>query len=249
VLDQITPVILTYNEAPNIGRTLDALTWAKRVVVMDSFSTDETQRICETYPNTDFFQRKFDVLATQWKAAIAQNIDTEWVLALDADYVLTTELTEELKSLIPATGVAGYKTSFIYKIDGAALRGTLYPPVTTLYKLKGADYRQDGHAQRVIINGEVAPLENKIFHDDRKPSKRWHQSQKKYASQEAEKFKSCGLSSMKMNDKIRFIGLGPVFVIPYTLFLRGVILDGWPGLKYTWQRFVAELYLLAARFK
>ncbi|MFN5855908.1 MAG: glycosyltransferase, partial [Pseudanabaenaceae cyanobacterium] len=42
MIEQIQPLILTYNEAPNIARTLAKLSWAKRIVVIDSFSTDET---------------------------------------------------------------------------------------------------------------------------------------------------------------------------------------------------------------
>ena len=41
-LDQVTPLLLTYNEEANISRTLACLHWAQRVVVVDSFSTDAT---------------------------------------------------------------------------------------------------------------------------------------------------------------------------------------------------------------
>ncbi len=249
MLNQITPVILTYNEQANIARTLKALSWAQRVVVMDSFSSDDTETICNEFSNVDFYQRKFDVLATQWKAAIKQNISTTWVLALDADYVLSDALVTEISKLEPAETIRGYRTSFIYKIDGQALRGTLYPPVTTLYRLAGTDYQQDGHAQRVIVQGNIEPLQNVIYHDDRKSNARWHQSQRNYANQEAVKFKNTSFSNMKLIDKLRFLGLGPLLVIPYTLFARGVILNGSAGLKYTYQRMIAELYLLRARFK
>jgi glycosyltransferase involved in cell wall biosynthesis len=248
MLNNITPVILTYNEAPNIERTLSALRWANRVIIMDSFSDDATETICRNFPNVKFYQRKFDVLADQWEAAIAQEIETEWILALDADYVITQELIEELRGLEPQDHVGGYRTSFIYKIDGQALRGTLYPPVTTVYRLRGASYRQDGHAQRVQIIGEVLELKAKIFHDDRKSKERWHKSQRNYAEQEAKKFHITPFNEMTLNDKIRYVGLGPLIVIPYTLLIRGVVFDGLAGLKYTAQRVIAETYLLKARF-
>jgi len=249
MLEQITPVILTYNEAPNIGRTLDALRWAKRVIVMDSYSDDATQAICAEYTNVEFYQRHFDVLAEQWKAAIATPINTDWILALDADYVVSKALLDEISELMPTVDIGGYKTSFIYKVDGRPLRGTLYPPVITLYRRQGADYQQDGHAQRVQVEGNIVDLKQPMFHDDRKPASRWHQSQQNYARQEANKFKQLTFAQMNLNDKIRFLGLGPVLVVPYTLFVRRVILDGLPGCKYTWQRLVAEVYLLLARIR
>ncbi|MCH2192090.1 MAG: glycosyltransferase family 2 protein [Gammaproteobacteria bacterium] len=249
MLENITPVILTYNEAANIERTLKAVAWAKRVVVMDSYSSDETQSICARFANVEFYQREFDVLATQWEAAIAQKIQTEWVLALDADYVVSDRLITEMKALTPSRAIGGYRTSFVYKINGYPLKGTLYPPVVALYRLAGASYIQDGHAQRVQVDGLIGNLEGVIFHDDRKSAKRWHQSQVNYSKQEAIKLEGVPFSQLKLMDKIRFFGLGPILAGPYTLFVKGVILDGLPGLKYTWQRIIAEIYLLKARFK
>ena len=45
----ITPLILTYNEAPNIKRTLQKLTWAKQIVVVDRYGTDQTLEILKQY--------------------------------------------------------------------------------------------------------------------------------------------------------------------------------------------------------
>ena len=70
-----------------------------------------------------------------------------------------------------------------------------------------------------------------------------------YSKQEAIKLEGVPFSQLKLMDKIRFFGLGPILAGPYTLFVKGVILDGLPGLKYTWQRIIAEIYLLKARFK
>ena len=55
-LNNITPLILTYNEELNIGRTLSKLGWAKRIVVIDSFSTDRTIDILKAHQRVDIFQ-------------------------------------------------------------------------------------------------------------------------------------------------------------------------------------------------
>src|SRR2546430_16708663 len=99
MLDQITPIILTYNEAPNIGRTLEQLGWARDIVVVDSFSDDETLEIVSSLPQARVFQRKFDSFAGQCNFGLTETgINSEWVLSLDADYVLTPELIEEIRS-------------------------------------------------------------------------------------------------------------------------------------------------------
>src|SRR6185503_1237397 len=99
MLDQITPLILTYNEAPNIARTLDSLRWANEVVVVDSLSTDETVKIAAGFSNVRVVQRAFDCHRNQWEFGLKQtSIATEWVLALDADYIVTTDFLDEIQN-------------------------------------------------------------------------------------------------------------------------------------------------------
>src|SRR5512143_2622752 len=91
--DRITPLILTWNEEANIARTLDKLRWAREVVVVDSGSTDGTRAICESFPNVRVVVRPFDSHAAQWNFGLKETgIVSDWVLALDADYVLTDDL-------------------------------------------------------------------------------------------------------------------------------------------------------------
>ena len=246
-LSRVTPVILTYNEAANIERTLARLSWAKRVVVLDSLSDDDTRERCLAFPNVDFQQREFDQHAKQWNAAIAHASDSDWILALDADYVLSAALIDELRTLKPAEDVVAYWSRFIYKIRGRSLRGSLYPPVLTLFRRGAGQYVQDGHTQRLEVQGNTAELVNPIYHDDRKSAARWRQSQRKYALQEASKLASTPYKELRMQDKLRVLGIAPLLVIPYTLLVRGVVFDGLPGVEYTWQRTLAECYLQLAR--
>ena len=86
VLADITPVILTYNEAANIGRSLERLTWAGQVVIVDSGSTDETLAIAGRFPNVRTVHRPFDSHARQWRFAVEETgISSDWLLRLDAD--------------------------------------------------------------------------------------------------------------------------------------------------------------------
>jgi len=131
MLAKITPLILTYNEAPNIGRTLEQLRWARDIVVVDSFSDDETLEIVRTFPQARIFQREFDCHEKQWNFGLSETgISSEWVLGLDADYVLTEEFSAELRALKPAPEVKGYRAKFIYCINGKRISSGVYPAVT-----------------------------------------------------------------------------------------------------------------------
>lgn len=245
MLDQITPVILTFNEAPNIGRTLEHLSWTKDVVVVDSFSTDETVAIVSRFSNARVFQRKFDSHAHQWNFGIRETaIETEWVLALDADYIVSEDLLREIQSLAPEADVAGYRASFRYCIEGRPLRATVYTPVTVLFRRERAVYAQDGHTQRATIDGKISALSGAIFHDDRKSLSRWVASQDRYMRLEAEKLLNADWSSLRWAGRLRKLRVvAPFAILFYCLFVQGLVLDGRAGLFYSFQRAFAELLL------
>jgi len=240
VYDQITPLIITYNEAPNVRRALDKLRWARRIVVIDSGSTDDTVPLVKTYPQVEVIAHPFADFASQCNYGLSQ-IATPWVLSLDADYVLTDTLIDELGSLRPADCAVGYQARFTYLIHGHQLHGTLYPPRTVLYRTPGARYRQEGHGHRVTVDGDVLPLRGMIFHDDRKPLARWVASQRRYGCEEAEYLLAREARLLTRADRIRRMGWpAPLAVLFYTLFIKGCLLDGWAGWYYALQRFIAE---------
>ena len=245
MLDQITPLILTYNEAPNIARTLESLRWANEIVVVDSFSTDDTAEIAASYKNVRVVQRVFDCHRNQWHFGLKDTgITTEWVLALDADYIVTTHLINEIQNLTPREETAGYRARFIYCISGKRLHSGIYPPVTVLYRKAAAEYIQDGHTQRVSLNGGIEELRSPILHDDRKPLRRWFESQKRYTKLEAQKLRAANPGELSSLDRLRRWPLiVPPLALFYCLVVRAGILDGWAGFYYAFQRTVAELML------
>jgi glycosyltransferase involved in cell wall biosynthesis len=243
MIEDITPVVITYNEAANIARTLKRLVWARRIVVVDSGSTDETLEMVRYYPQTELFHRPFDDFASQCNFGIAQ-VATAWVLSLDADYELSDALVTELQALRPDSATSGYQARFVYRIYGHALRGTLYPPRTVLYRKTKASYRNEGHGHRVMVVGEIVPLSGVIFHDDRKPLARWFASQQQYARAEAEHLLASNRNSLSRADRIRLAAWSaPLAVFIYTLIFKGCLLDGWPGWYYALQRLLAEILI------
>ena len=241
-LAQVTPVILTYNEAPNIGRVLDRLTAFEEVLVVDSGSDDGTLEIVARYPNTRTVSRRFDSFSGQWNFATREcGLGTEWALAMDADYVLPDEFLDELARLSPADDVGGYRVSFTYCIFGKALSATLYPPVVVLLRHRRAHYVQEGHCMRAQVEGSVGALRARVLHDDRKPLARWLSSQARYGEEEAELLLSSPSRSLRVQDRIRrMIVVAPWLVPMHFLIARGGISDGWRGIYYAMQRGVAE---------
>jgi glycosyltransferase involved in cell wall biosynthesis len=246
-LSGITLLILTYNEAPNIGRTLAALSWAEEIVIIDTGSTDGTIEIARSaHPNVRIIERAFDTHGAQWNFGL-QQVHTPWILSLDADYELSPGFVEEIRRIEPAADIAGYEVQFQYRIFGHSLKASVYPPRVVLFRRDRCSYYDDGHTQRLRAEGVVGHLAGLIYHDDRKPLAHWLRSQDRYAIIEARHLLSAPLDKLNFQDRLRrkiFFGAPLMFL--YLLFARGLIFDGWPGWFYVCQRTIAE-FLLSLR--
>jgi len=239
----ITGLVLTLNEAPNIGRTLARLSWLPGVVVVDSASTDGTRDIAAAFPNVRVVTRPFTTHQEQWNHGLDQIAESDWVLALDADFVLTDDVSREIQSLPDDPAVAGYDATFQYCIDGRPLRAAVYPPVTVLYRRGRGRYEQDGHTQRIRLNGVVRRLGASILHDDRKPLAHWLATQTRYMTLEAEKL-STAAGPLEFADRARrWIVVAPPAMFVYCYLVRGGVFDGRAGLFYAMQRAASELIL------
>ena len=243
MLDSITPVILTYNEEPNLERTLAKLTWAKEVIVVDSFSTDKTEEIAARYPQVKFVTRTFDTHATQWNFGL-ELAKTDWILSLDADYTLSDPLVEELSQLATDTSINAFLIKFKYCVFGKPLSGTLLPPRLALFRKSKASYIDDGHTQLLKVKGETRELKSYILHDDRKALSRWVWAQQRYVELEVKKLENEDWSELSWGDRIRSMKLlAPIVILIYCLFVKRTILDGPGGWYYTFQRVFFEIWL------
>ncbi len=241
-LNDISVVIPTFNEEPNLPRTLARLTWAPTVIIVDSRSTDGTTVVAAQFPNTNLVQRDYVDQATKWNQG-TDLAKTEWVLALDADFVLQEGFEKELRELQPDASVDAYHASFAYCVNGRRLRGTLYPARAVLFRRSRCHFIQDGHTQLLVVPGATAHLSTQIDHDDRKPLSRWFSSQDHCAKQEAEKLVKSN-QKLRLQDRLRQgIIFAPAATAAYCLVFKGLALDGWPGVFYTSQRVLAELML------
>ena len=97
----ITVSIITKNEESNIKRCLESIRWADEIIVVDSGSTDKTLKICQTY--------HCKIIETEWlgfgltKQIGVNAASNDWVLSIDADEEVTSELKNNILELTQST--------------------------------------------------------------------------------------------------------------------------------------------------
>ena len=102
-MSSVSAVILCYNESKNIGHCLESVKGFCDIFVVDSGSTDDTVEIAGKY-TSNIVVHEYQNHASQWQWALKNlDFDTEWIIALDSDFVVTEELkkqiNDELESL------------------------------------------------------------------------------------------------------------------------------------------------------
>lgn len=237
---RITPVLLTFNEAPNLQRTLECLDWAERVVIVDSGSTDETKAIAESFANVVWKYRPFDTHAEQWRFAIASaEASTEYILALDADMRVRREFVDEVTQRFLPSGCSAASVPFRYVVGGITLPGSLYPAQIRLFRRDAVSIHQLGHTQ--VFSSEestVYRFNQFLLHEDKKPLEHWLKSQLKYAQLESVRVNNQLRVSFK--DRLRRCGLMPLLAGLMAFVRSGGVFAGKAALHYAHERMLYE---------
>ena len=96
---KISATIITFNEERNIKKCIESLLEvADEVIVVDSFSTDDTERICKSFDKLKFYKHSFEGHIQQKNFAVSKT-SYNFVLSLDADEQLSNDLINEINNI------------------------------------------------------------------------------------------------------------------------------------------------------
>jgi hypothetical protein len=96
---KVTGVVTSFNEEHNIADCIESLQWCDEIILVDSYSTDRTPEIAESYDKVRFFQRTYYGAGAQKNWAL-QHVQGDWIFLLDADERCTTGLRDEVLELL-----------------------------------------------------------------------------------------------------------------------------------------------------
>lgn len=262
-----TAIIMTKNEEKNLEDCLKSMKgFAKRCVVIDSGSTDDTVKIAKRY-GADVYNHRFEYYAKQFNWGLKNcDIDTEWIIRLDADERFPEELKKEIKKIIvenkkkPMNGIT--IEADLYFLGRLMKHGMHKKRKMMLFKREYGcieDRRRDAHS--VISEGYSAQAKNRFIHYDFKDISSYIEKYNQYATREMQDYidfkhgKSTDINTDQsiLTQRKRKYGLYykmPKFVRCWAWFIhnyifRGGFLDGREGLVFYflecyWYRFTVD---------
>ena len=260
----LTVLILTKNEEKNIERCISEVKQiAKRIVLVDSGSTDRTVEIAKKL-GAEVFSHEWINYSHQYNWGIKQaNIKTKWIFRLDADEFLTEKARNEIEELCNKhtyTEVNGLVVRFTVHFLGKELKhGGIYPFRKLLIYKADKGYMEERNMDEHILlkEGSYVELKNDCIHHDFKDLSTWIDKHNKYSSREVLDYfanNNLKISQLSKTAKLkRFVKFNIYYKLPlgtrahlyyiYRYYFKLGFLDGKEGkifafMQAYWYRFL-----------
>jgi glycosyltransferase involved in cell wall biosynthesis len=165
-MTKLTAIIPTKNEQHNIVEAIKSINFSDEIMIIDSFSTDETIKLAEPLADT-ILQREYQNSASQKNWAIPQ-AKNKWILLLDADERATPELKEEVISIINSnTEYSGFWIKRQNYFMGKKIRfsGWQGDKVIRLFRRDDCRYEKKHVHAEIVSSGKIGILNNKLIHN------------------------------------------------------------------------------------
>lgn len=187
---KVVAVVLTANEALHLDRCLDSLHGvASDVLVVDSFSTDQTVEIARSR-GARVLQHPWVNYATQFNWALGQvDRDADWILRIDADEILTSSLSQEIQDKLASMppSVDGIFWSRRMTFQGRLIRHGGVFPVRVLRLFRHGRGRCENRwmDEHIKVDGPTVDFSGEMIDDNLNTLTWWIDKHNKYASREA----------------------------------------------------------------
>ncbi len=240
MVPKITAIIPSFNEASNITEAIRSVLWADEVLVVDSYSTDDTISLAKK-EGASVIQREYENSASQKNWAIPQ-AKHPWIFLLDADERCSKELRDEIQQGV-SSGSFEKNAYWIYRTNyfmGKHVRfsGWQGDKVIRLFRRDHCKYEEKHVHAEVVTSGQVGFLKSKITHNTYQSMDHFEEKMKRYASWSALDYESktgrIGFFHLQMKPAFRFIR---------HYILKGGLFDGKVGFQ------ISKMMALGVRWR
>ena len=208
---EISAIVVCFNEEQRIEACLESLRWCDEIVVVDAFSTDRTPEICRRYTDR-FYQRPWAGFRDQ-KAHAHSLASRDWVLMIDADERVSAALKQEICTALAQDGqrYAGYAVPrLVYYLGRWWWRGEWYPDYDVrLFRRERATWGGTDPHEKILVDGKIRRLKNPLEHFTYRSIDDHIQRLNRYSSISSSESKKAGrrwrLSDVLLRPGVRFI--------------------------------------------
>ncbi len=191
-MKKLTALIPTGNEINNIKEVIASVSFADEILVVDGYSTDGTYEVAQKYA-TRVLRREYKYSSSQKNWAIPQS-KYDWILIVDTDERVTPELKEEIQKLLknPPKEFNAYWIGRNNYFMGEKVHysGWRNDKVIRLFKKNYCKYEDKYVHAKLIVDGKVSRLKNKLYHNTFKTLDKHIEKLNRYASLQAKDYEN-----------------------------------------------------------
>jgi group 2 glycosyl transferase len=167
ISEKVSGLIITYNEEKNIKEVLPCFDFCDEIIIVDSFSTDSTVAIAQSFPKVKVIQHKFEDFASQRNVAL-QHAQNDWVLFLDGDERITPGLRSEIIQTLNRTDKKDayyFRRLFFFAGKPIHFSGTQGDKNFRLFRKSKCHYIPERKVHETLaVEGSIGVLKHKLLH-------------------------------------------------------------------------------------
>lgn len=221
----ISALAITYNEESNIESYIESLSFADEIIIVDSFSTDNTVALAKKY-NVTVVQRAFDNFSAQKNYAISL-AKNDWIVFFDLDEKISKPLAKEIVSIVNFENpLKAYKIKRHFFFMGKRIKysGFQTDKVVRLFNKNYCKYNGNSVHETIVTSEKIGLLKNTSDHDTYKGFDNYNQKLSQYSKLQAEQ-----LFKKNVRPNMYHFIFRPCYRFMHQYFLRLGILDGKEG--------------------
>jgi glycosyltransferase involved in cell wall biosynthesis len=227
----LSVVLITLNEASNLRRTLKSVSWTQEIIVVDSGSTDETVAIALA-AGARVLEEPWKGFAAQKNSAI-EHATCDWVLSLDADEEVSSELAREIEALLATNPpFSSFRIPRLNHFIGRPLRhGGYWPdPKLRLFKRGSAKFAERAVHETMESEGPAGELQNPLLHHCYPTIEEYVEHVNRYSTLSAQMLVNAGRAPQSVAALLWHSVANPAGTFLYNYVFRLGFLDGSEGL-------------------
>lgn len=161
----LSVIIITKNEESHIAKCLESVKWADEIIVLDSGSSDKTVEICKQFTPL-VFETDWQGFGIQKQRAL-EKVSGDWVLSLDSDETISSQLRAEIETAMQSSEFNAYKIPFLSNYCGKQIKHSgWYPDYhLRLFRRNMGEFSNDVVHEKIHVTSACGFLKSPVLHD------------------------------------------------------------------------------------